>query len=69
MTTIEKIQAAVKKYSFTAEDQEDGTILVKNNKREHAAHVKAGEVIQLYKGSKNKCGSLVRNDIRAALEA
>ena len=64
---IDNIQAAVSKYSFTAESQEDH-VVVKNKKGQIVARVQDGKVEQVYAGSKNLCGALVRNDIVAALE-
>ena len=65
---LEKIQAAVSKYSFTAESQGE-IVIVKNKKGQLAARVRNGQVEPCYSGKKNNCGSLVRNDIVAALQS
>ena len=65
-TTLVKVQNAVAKFDFTATENEKG-IAVYNKKGVLAATVINGKVEQKYQGSKNLCGSLVRDAIKSAL--
>jgi hypothetical protein len=65
---IEKIQAAISKYSFSAELQ-GNVVLIKNKKGQLAARVQDGKVERLFAGNQALCGALVRNDIVAALNS
>jgi hypothetical protein len=68
MTTLEKVESAVRQYGFSVLEK-DGVVIVNNRKGELSALVKGGTVDQIYRGSKNMCGSLVRNDILNALKS
>ena len=66
METLAKVQEAVKNFDFTAEQSPKG-INVYNKKGTLAATIINGKIEQKYMGSRNLCGSLVRDAIKAAL--
>ena len=65
-TTLERVQNAIAKFDFTAQETAKG-IAVYNKKGVLAATVVNGKVDQKYQGSKNLCGALVRDAIKAVL--
>lgn len=66
-TTLEKIQAAVARYGWTA-TQEADCVAVKNKKAQTVARVKDGQVEQVFSGKQNLCGALAKREILAAIK-
>lgn len=66
-TTLERVQNAIAKFDFTAAQETAKGIAVYNKKGVLAATVVNGKVDQKYQGSKNLCGALVRDAIKAVL--
>ena len=65
---IAAVQAAVEGFGFSAVVASNDLIVVRTRKGVTCAEVTERGVEQKYAGSKNLCGSLVRNAIRGAIE-